>query len=352
MKKIALSLLVLTLALFLAAPAMADFNPYGSLRMETWYVTDQVAVGDDDSDLLWDMQHNSRIGAKASTGDIKARYELGLRTTGQSGGDVYTRLMFASVKMGGGTLLLGQTYTPYIYSSSSVADTDLAFDGYGDTYDGRQPQFKFTMDSGLYFAAIRPSTAQGVITTTDPTDIDTTLPKLAVGIETKLDGVSLGGGIAYNTFNIEIPSVNFDESINSMLFYVHAKADLGAVALQGNFGYGTNLNNFGIGEIPSGSATVDSSGNVEDTTSMTGYLQATFKAGDTPINIGVGYTSSDNDAYSDPDTQMSYFVNATISLADNFFIVPEISMFDKMDDTSGNEEDDQMWVGVKWQMNF
>ncbi len=357
MKKIALSLLVLTLALFLAAPAMADFNPYGSARMMTFYVTDSPAVGDDDKDTVWDLQGNSRIGAKFTTGDVAGHFEYG---TG-----VNLRQLYGTVKLGGGTLLIGQTYTPYAYGSDQVANEDWGFDGFGDTYEGRKPQIVFTMDSGLYFGAIKPEAAE-VSATSAPTpvvgaptpyfkpdtiDLDTTLPKLCVGYDTKLDGTSLGGGIAYNSFNEENLTTGFDESIDSMLLYFHVNADLGEVSLKANFGYGTNLGNFGFTDEPSPGAVVVA-GKVEDTTTMLGYVQATFKAGDTPIKLGVGYASSDNDTYKDPDAQMSYFVNATISLADNFFIVPELSMFDYMDDETGAEENDVMWVGVKWQMNF
>ena len=350
MKKIALSLLVLTLVLFLAAPAMAKFEPYGSVRMETYYVTDSPAVGDDDSTLIWDLQHNSRFGARMTTGDIRGRVELGLDPSGQEtyGGNTYTRLIFGTVKVGGGTLLVGQYYTPYGLGSAQVVWTDNGFEGFGQLYDGRQPQFKFTMDSGLYFAAIKPKDTSVF---TVPSDVDVILPKLAVGYDTKLNGTSLGGGVAYNSFDEEELISGFDETISSMLLYFHVKADLSGVGLQANFGYGTNLTNFGIASLPSGGAVIVGD-DVEDTTTMAGYVQATIKAGDTPINFGVGYASSDNDTYADPDAQMSYFVNATISIADNFFIVPEFSMFDYMDDETGAEENDVTWFGLKWQMNF
>lgn len=354
MKKIALILLVLALTLFLAAPAMADFKAYGSVRVETFYVTNSPAVGDDDQDTVWDLQHNSRFGAKMKTGDIAGRVELGLDPSGQEtyGGNTYTRLLYGTVKMGGGTLLVGQDYDPYTLGSAQVSNTEAGFEGFGKLYDGRQPQIRYTMDSGLYVAAIKPKAASvlGAAVTTE--DLDTTLPKLCVGYDTKFEKISLGGGIAYNSFNEEDVPSNFDESISSMLLYVHVKADLGGVGIQANFGYGTNLTNFGIASLPSGGAAVTVAGDVEDTTTMSGYVQATFKAGKTPINLGIGYATSDNDEYSDADAQMGYFINAKFPLADNFFIVPEFFMADYMDDETGAEENDVTWVGLKWHLDF
>jgi len=66
-------LFVLFIIVLFAAPAMAvDWNFYGSARMATyWTDTDlgdgQTAAGDDDdANLLWQLQSNSRVGAVTS----------------------------------------------------------------------------------------------------------------------------------------------------------------------------------------------------------------------------------------------------------------------------------------------
>ena len=110
MKKIGVSLLAVTLALFLAVPATAEFNPYASVRIGTFWQTYtpsdamEAAGADDDSDLVMELGNYSRFGAKFMTGDIAGRVEFGLKGDADA---VYHRLLYGTWDFGGGTLLVG-----------------------------------------------------------------------------------------------------------------------------------------------------------------------------------------------------------------------------------------------------
>ncbi len=84
MKRFTFGLLAVAVALAMAIPAMADSSLYGSVRFATFYDTVNFADGtidangdDSDSDLTWNLNSNSRIGGKFTTGDIGGRFEYG-----------------------------------------------------------------------------------------------------------------------------------------------------------------------------------------------------------------------------------------------------------------------------------
>ncbi len=86
---------------------------------------------------------------------------------------------------------------------------------------------------------------------------------------------------------------------------------------------------------------------------MGGYVQAAVKVDPATIALGCGYTQSENDVLgNEEDEQMSYFVNAKIPMSDTFFVVPEFSYYDAMEDAMGNDEPEAWYLGLKWQMDF
>lgn len=382
MKKIAVSLLAVTLALFLAVPAMAQFEPYGSVRLgvfwQTYTPSDYMEAfgADDDSDLVMELGNYSRFGAKLMTGDIAGRVEFGILGDTDK---VYSRLLYGTWDFGGGTLLVGQDYNPYTNISAQVAaapikdpfdvfwgtsqynDLDNGFIGYGALWDSRQPQIRLDMANGLYVSVIQPETPQYVTRTmvnfvagVNDAETDVILPKVCVGYKYKAEGISLNPGVAYNTIEVASEAADFSEDIVSYLVYLNGKAALGPADLQWSIHYGQNLADFGLKgrEIAAG-ALVDVNGDIEDSTCYGGYLQVAFPVDPATITLGYGYTQSENDEWGDDaDAQSSYFVNAKIPLSTTFFVVPEISFYDGMDDFDGDEEDDVMLAGVKFQMDF
>lgn len=370
MKKIGVSLLVLTLALFLAAPAMAEFNPYGSARLLTgWYNYDPNIDGvDDDNYLVWGLSDISRFGVKFKTGDLGGRVEFGLRGEGN---DTYSRLLYGTWDFGVGTLLVGQDWTPYTFWSDQIApryldedysgagnhptyDAENGFIGYGCLWDSRQPQVKLNLENGFYAALIEPNTEMKGLT---GEDLDTTFPKICVGYEYQTEGLMLNPGVAYNTYDIEgttAGAVAVDESVASWMIYVNGKAGLGVADLQWSVHYGQNTTDLGLwNREDAASAQIKANGDVEDSDCYGGYLQVAFNVDPATITLGYGYVQSENDALgNDEDEQQSYFVNAKIPIADTFFVVPEFSYYDQMEDVNGNDEAEAWYAGLLWRMDF
>jgi len=113
-----------------------DWNFYGSARMATFYTSfDEKDVGPKSSDLQWDFQPNSRLGANVKADHIKGQVEMGLK--GSDGGDVDvgTRRLYGTWNFGAGSLKVGKDYSPVsVFVSGQVFDTDAGLIGFGAPY--------------------------------------------------------------------------------------------------------------------------------------------------------------------------------------------------------------------------
>jgi hypothetical protein len=100
------------------------------------------------------------------------------------------------------------------------------------------------------------------------------------------------------------------------------------------------------------SAGVDDEGDLVDNDAL-GYLAVLgFKASDMiTIEAGYGYQSYEFDIDDSEDINATqYYLNATITIAPGFFIVPEIGKveYELFDEDFG----DSIYYGAKWQINF
>jgi len=361
MKKIGVSLLAVSLVVFFAIPALAQFDPYGSVRVGTfWEDYDPNITGvDDDADFVMPLGDFSNFGAKFHTGDLHGHVQLALEGDEDHNG-VELELLYGTWDFGGGTLLVGQDHTPYTLVSDQVApgqmfDLDNGFIGFGALWDGYEPQIMLEMSSGLYVSLIQPETAESLHAAVPPGwEEDTTIPKICVGFKHETEGMSVNVGVAYNTYEAEIAAINWEEDIDSYLIYVGGTAALGMVDLQWNLHYGQNLGDFGmVDREDAAMAQIDATLDIEDSDCLGGYLQASVKVDPATITVGCGYTQSENDVLGrDEDEQFSCFVNAKIPMADTFFVVPEFSFYDMMEDAMGNNEPEVWCLGLKWQMDF
>jgi len=108
MRKLFVLLAAVAFVVAFTVPAMAaDWSFYGSARMYTFmsdYSKEYTGTGFSDDDLSWFLQGNSRIGAKVKAGAVSGRFEYG---SGPS-----LRLLNGAWNFGGGTLVVGQDYSP------------------------------------------------------------------------------------------------------------------------------------------------------------------------------------------------------------------------------------------------
>ena len=81
---------------FAATTMAADWAMYGSARMMTYYESfseEASGTGDSESQTLWDMQSNSRIGGRVTSGAITGGFEYG--HNGDPADNVGLRLLYA-----------------------------------------------------------------------------------------------------------------------------------------------------------------------------------------------------------------------------------------------------------------
>lgn len=353
----------------LAVPAMADMTPYASVRLATFYNTNQAAynVGaaqpDTNTDFDLRNQSNSRFGAKFADGKLAGQVEFGLGL-GNGGGNttVYTRLIYGTYKFDFGTLLVGQAYTPYTVLTEQVANDDNGNIGYGALYDGRQAQIKLSLNNGLYVAAIR-ANGKAASTATAPADAvgtvaasETYIPKLNVGYEGKAGNFAFGAGVLGQTYKLVLN----DKQVNSLLGYFHGKVVAGPADVGFNVGIGQNLGDMGLSEglAAAALATTDVENNLTVSAMATvGYtVSPTVK-----LNAGLAYMTTDGKTaagadFAKADNKMAAFVNTNITIAKNFTITPEFTYFDNLDDNSATNvamKGAKTYIyGAKWMMNF
>jgi len=333
MKKLFVLLAAVAFVVAFTVPAMsADWGFYGSSRMTTFFNDVEPEGGDSDTDLTWALQGNSRIGAGVKAGDIGGKFEYG---TG-----VNLRQLFGTWNFGGGTLLVGQTYSPVnMFYSNQVYGSDTDMLNTGGVYGGRNPmiQLKF---GGFKIAALSPKT--GAIT--GAADTDATIPKIEAAYSFKAGPAAFSIQSGYNSYDEEGATSN---SIASYIAAFGFNFGFGAGYLKGNVYTGQNLGSYGMyGGLPPAYDAVNNE--VVDMDAM-GYLAVLgFKASDAlSFELAYGLNSQELDAdVSTEDETSAYYAQAVINLAKGCFVVPEIGMINHKDVS------ETTYYGAKWQINF
>jgi len=361
-------LLVVLLVLGMVAPAMAaEWNFYGSARAGFFYVSaDEDAssalnsTGTDtesDTDLYYYLHSNSRIGANVKTSDaVTGRFEYGT-----SGGYANIRLLYGEWHFGGGSLLIGQDYTPVdtLYSNQA-ANTDNGLNNEGMPYEGRIGQLKLKM--GGFQAALIPVNLSSGAYVAD--DADVVLPKIELAYDMKMDTISIGGYAGYMTYTGGQSGADYD--VVAWIGGVRGKLNFGPAYVNFAAFYAQNAGNYGLGLSNSyaGSQLVSGT-DTEEATTFSGAVAIGAKFSDmVAIEAGFGYMKSEVDNVGTGATgtregdAMTYYVQLPITLAPGVFIVPEISVFDYGEDddgvagTANTENGVVSWYGAKFQINF
>jgi len=340
MKKLLVLFTAIALIGAFALPAAAaDWGFYGSSRMTTFYTSQDEDAGDD-AGLTWAQQGNSRIGANVKGGDITGRFEYG---TG-----VNTRLLYADWNYGGGTLRIGQAYSPVnIFISNQVYGSDSDMLDVGGIYGGRQQLIQLST-AGITVAAITPATddlATGG-------DVDTQLPKIEAHWGTSFGPGNLDVVFGYNAYKIEAAAADYD--VNSYVLGVAGGANFGAGYVKANVYTGTNTGQYGLWQQGADDAVISGT-DVEDCSTLGFLVIGGFKASETmALELGVGQVSHTVDitGMDDPDATMAYYAQAVITLADGFIIVPEVGSYNYLKSNTDADEGTMTYFGAKWQMNF
>jgi hypothetical protein len=358
MKKLLFVCFAALLVVAFTVPAMAADEPvwnfYGSARMATWSAnSDKYITGTNYSDreTRWDLQANSRIGASVTDGAVGGRFEYGEDSPNSN---TSLRLMYGTWNFGAGTLEVGQDYTPVfsLLSNQTYGDDDDLV-SWGGLYEGRQPMIEVQI-AGFRFAAVRPVANAGNIDGQYAT-LDherTVLPKLEARYDLRMGPARVGLMAGYNSVNL-VSDTNKTKSLTAWVYGIDAEASFGPAYLKALLWGGKNVGNYGIYTNTDSSA--DWSGTkVTDTDTIGGNLIAGFKVNDMlAFEAGYGYVSSEDDITTNQkDKGKSYYLQATITLAKNVTVTPEVGVFDGMKDDTGVKQGKTTYAGAKWQINF
>jgi len=342
-------------ACFTMTAAAAEWNFYGSARVATFWIDQDdlptlTAGGDDnDFDLRWRVQGNSRIGANVKVSDtLSGRFEYG---TG-----INLRLLYGTWNFGAGTLTAGQFYSPLnFFLSNQVFGGDADLLNIGGLYSGRNQGLMLgLMDGALKIALLTPKTQ---VLPGFAQDVDTTFPKLEVKYHLALGKAFVDFAGGYCTYDVE--NANDDYSVDSYIVGIAGGFDLGKFYLKTNAWIGQNVgtygiwhdtsDNFGAKVTPGNISTVDN-----DSYGLLLVVGARINEM-IAIESGIGYTESEFDTSvpgMQEDDALAYYVQATINLAPGVFIVPEIGVLDMAENMAGNDEQKTLYYGLKWQINF
>jgi hypothetical protein len=362
MKKLVILIAAMALVCF-SVPAMAvDWNFYGSARMATWYTSQNNPHGTDIDGLQWDLQGNSRFGAKVKAESVNGRMEIGLG----SGSDISLRRIFATWNFGAGSLKVGRDYTPVDqFISGQVFDGDLGLLGTGTQYGSRRAQL------GLEFGgfAISFSELQGDVDQFDNMDSGESqnwIPRIDAKWGMSFDTWDFGLQGGYNFFSIK-DAVGVDENgndtkpkdvdVTSYTVGANVGFNFGPMSIKAAGSVGQNWGNAGWGldgdwNGGSNAEWKPGSSSTKDTDSIQGALVAGFKLSDMiSFEVGGGYRNDSPDKGKN-STNYGFYGQSVIALAPGVYIIPEVGYLAEGTEPDGDRNGSTFYLGGKWQIDF
>jgi hypothetical protein len=345
MRKLLILVSAVALVVAFALPAAADVSFYGNVRMSTFWESfdPDVAGQDSTSDLDWSLDNgSSRFGARFKHDSIGANVEVRPRS------DSVYRHWNGTWNWGGGTLLIGQAWSPTFSCVSSSSCEGGFSGGRGDTYGSlRKPQVAVHIGS-LQIAGVEPTKANlaGGNSTA-------TIPKIEASYALKAGpaAVKIYGG--FNSTEEEVGATTYDYS--SMLVGANAVIGFGAGTL------GVNLhmtNNPGLyGEVGSKAMANTITGTEVDDVDTMGFLVDFSWKLNPMMSIFAGYGQSMHEldtAGTNEKTSSYMYVGLPITLAKGVTITPEIAVTADETDTGGatTSEPSTTYYGAYWRINF
>jgi len=375
MKKLTI-LMAVAAVVCISVPAMAvDWNFYGSARMATYYISqDEKDVGTKSTDLQWELQPNSRIGANVKADHIKGQFEFATKASDNSdGGDgsVDTRRIWGSWNFGAGELLVGKDYSPVsIFVSAQAYDVDSGLIGWGAPYGGRPGliQLKF---GGFKVAAVSPKInadledtstgSTGQIADGDPKRV---IPKIEASYGMAFDAWNFDvfGGYQYYTIQ-DVTSLKNgqqnDVDVNSYIVGVSGMFNFGPAYVGAQFMYGQNFGNARWSGDYNGYSTAgwDGDDSTNDVTTMGGIFVAGMKVSDMlSFEAGVGYIQADpedaDNGFDEKTKAYDVYGQATIALAPGVFLIPSVGYREFGNTPEDEDQGNQFYLGAKWQIDF
>lgn len=341
-KLIVLAASLAMVASFAMTAAAADWNFYGSSRVNTWRTSTEEIGGGGGTDVdnfAQGLQGNARIGASVKVSDeLTGGFEYGTA--------VNVRKLYGEWNFGAGSFLVGQTYSPLnLFYSNQVVWGDYDLLPFGGVYSGREPMLRVKFGS-FQIAAVEETNGGG--------EVDMPAIEAKYNWSTDNFGIALAGG--YNSYETSVGGNTFD--FNSYVLALGANASFGIGYVKGNIFTGENVSDLiwtdyvadsiaGTG-LPEPAAAV-AGGQVNDVEHFGFLLVAGAKINDM-FSVEFGYAAANaevDNALTENEVE-SYYGQATITMAPGVFVVPEIGRIDYNE----TGEDEVTYFGAKWQINF
>jgi len=373
MKKFTILIAALALVCFSVPVMAADWNFYGSARMQTTYFSDDYDdtsnnAGTDtkDTDMEWDLQGNTRFGARVKAEKLAGRVEFGVNES-----TITSRLLYGEWNFGGGKLLVGKDYTPGAsqFISSSIQTGRSEGDGGGDDgnilgigtfYGGRHGQLKLSF-GGFQVALIEssvPNPSPAGATAFGSGDYDDQLPKLQAewGMAFDTWNFSIAGGA--QTYQVEdvtstVAGAGTDDvDVTSYMLSGMGAWNIGAFTLKAAVSYAQNGGNAGW---TAGSGTWDGDDDTDDVDTMQGALVGVFRMSDMlAFEGGFGYRQDKLDANVAQDKLKTsqIYVQALWTMAPGVYLMPEIGYIDWGKTSADLDQGNTLYLGAKWQIDF
>ena len=363
MKKLILVIAALAL---IASPAMAvDWNFYGSARMATFYNSRDFNNGtpadldgggmilkdgfDEDDQIQWNLQGNSRLGATVKAENISGRFEFSVNES-----NIGSRRLFGVWDFGAAKLKVGKDYTPVKqFISGQAFGGDAGLLGNGTAYGSRNGQIALSF-GGFEVALI--TNQGGALRNMDTGDVDIYVPRIEAGWGMSFDtwNFKLIGGFQY--YEIEDGGAGEDDvDVTSWILGADAGVNFGPIYIKGAGSVGTNWGNAGWSGATAGAA-FDGDDETDDIDTYMAALVAGWKFTDQlTFELGAGYNYNDPDEDGADDTNITaLYGQAVISLAPGVTVIPEAGYYSYGTDFGGTGQHDgsQFYVGGKWQIDF
>ncbi len=367
MKKFLIMFAAVAMVAAFTASAMADVSLYGSARFNTYSIkTDKewTGTGFDDRDTQWRMGNLSRFGAIFKGDTVGGRFELDARTNqpdsatdGASGvGAMRLRLLYGTWNFGAGELLFGQNYPLYNFAISNVAYTTGGLQQWGGVAYANPRVSQIRLTFGDFKVALLTPVTKFDGGGTYTSDVDTTLPKVELEYDLKLNPVALQFVGGYQTYDA-VNATDDNKSITSWVVAGAGKVNFGPAYVNLALSYRVNGTNYGVWTAVNEEATFVN-GDFQDTTTFGGVAAIGFKVNDMlTLEASAGYLKADYDNQDNrEDTARSYGLLAQVHLAPGVMIQPEFVVLDKdkVKDAAGNETEQgqQTAIGIWWKIDF
>jgi len=388
MKKLIVILAAIAMVGAFTATAMADVDLYGSARFRTYWadVDNGVAGAESDQDMEWRMGHLTRFGANFKSDKITGKFELDALNNDKSGGAIVNgaaniesssgasrwggmrlRHLWGQYDFGAGKLMIGQNFPLYDAPVSGINYYSGGLQKFGGIgYDvARTSQIRLTFGD-FKLAFLTPDTTKTIPTGTNTiaySEVNTTLPKIEVRYDMKMDAFALNFIGGWQSYEIEDynqaanTGSKATEDVTSYVLGVRGQANFGPAYAGLALTYRVNGNNYGAWTVSAHESPMFQNNDLKDATAYGAVAALGWKLNDMfTLEASYAMLKSEVDTDLDNEDDASVWgVIAKITLAPGVYIIPELIFQDNKDVKTGGvatEQGDQTTFGVFWRIDF